>query len=155
MFSLPNYLFGYYISKADGERLKEGAPRTPRRSNLHAGRISVTILFSLSRQENTLRMESAMPADLTANFQKLDAKSRHVVQLLAVSHRMMKPQEIASLSSQSGWIDSRGKSLTKAEIARLVSSLMNKSILLKGSYSNVYYRTSTAKCASGTSDTAA
>ncbi len=78
-----------------------------------------------------------MPADLTTKYRKLEAKTRHVVQLLAVSDLTMNRQDIASLSSRSGWKDSRGKSLTKTEIGELVNLLMNKAILLKGSYSSV------------------
>ncbi|MCA9212117.1 MAG: hypothetical protein KDB27_03555, partial [Planctomycetales bacterium] len=78
-----------------------------------------------------------MPADLTTKYRKLDAKTRHVVQLFAVSDLIMNRQDIVSLSSESGWTDSRGKSLTKTEIGKLVNSLMSKDILLQGSYSSM------------------
>ena len=79
-----------------------------------------------------------MPVDnLRASYTRLDAGSRHVLQLSALSDATLNRQELAALSSKSGWTDSNGKRLTKTDISSIVAKLLGQTFLVQGSYSSV------------------
>jgi superfamily II DNA or RNA helicase len=79
-----------------------------------------------------------MPTDkLCAIYTRLDAKSRHVLQLCALSDQAVNRGELSVLSSESGWKDRDGKRLTKTAMGPLVAKLLQRKFLVQGSYSNV------------------
>ena len=79
-----------------------------------------------------------MPADnLYASYTRLDAKSRHLLQLCALSDETLNRQNLAALSSKSGWTDTNGKRLTKTAIGQIVTKLLGRKFLVQGSYSSV------------------
>ncbi len=79
-----------------------------------------------------------MAADkLYARYARLDAKSRHVLQVCALTDEVLNRQDLTVLSSQSGWTDRSGKRLTKKDLGQLVDKLVRQDLLRKGAYSNV------------------
>ncbi len=79
-----------------------------------------------------------MPADnLCARYARLDAKSRHVLQLCALSDETLNRQDLAALSRKSGWTDTNGKRLAKTGIGPIVTKLLGQRFLVQGSYSSV------------------
>ena len=79
-----------------------------------------------------------MPTDnLCATYTRLDAKSRHVLQLCALSDQAVNRGELSVLSSESGWKDRTGKRLTKTAMGPVVAKLLRQKFLVQGSYSNV------------------
>ncbi|MFV2067073.1 MAG: DEAD/DEAH box helicase [Pirellulales bacterium] len=79
-----------------------------------------------------------MPANnLYARYTRLDAPSRHVLQLFALSDEWLSRQDLAALSSRSGWTDTHGKRLTKTAIGPIIHKLLAKQFLIQGSYSSV------------------
>ena len=99
---------------------------------------SNSIRYEFDNQRNTNWTESAMPlSDLAARYRRLDAPSRHLVQLYAVCDEAMSRQEVLALSKQTGWTDGRGKPLTLTAAGQLVNSLQRKDLLVRGSYSSV------------------
>ncbi len=78
-----------------------------------------------------------MPADnLHAHYARLDAKSRHVLQLCALSDESLSRKDLSALSSKSGWTDSKGKRLNKTSISPIVNKLLGQGFLVQGSYSS-------------------
>ena len=74
---------------------------------------------------------------LYASYVRLDAKSRHILQLCALSDETLTRQDLAALSSNSGWTDTDGKRLTKTSIGPIVNKLLGRTFLVQGSYSSV------------------
>ncbi|NQU21150.1 MAG: hypothetical protein HQ567_07690 [Candidatus Nealsonbacteria bacterium] len=79
-----------------------------------------------------------MPADnLCARYARLDAKSRHILQLCALSDETLNRRDLAALSRKSGWTDTHGKRLAKTGIGPIVTKLLGQRFLVQGSYSSV------------------
>ncbi len=79
-----------------------------------------------------------MPANtLYARYARLDTKSRHVLQLYALSDETLSRRDLADLSSKSNWTDSSGKRLLKKDIGSIVHKLTRQQFLVQGSYSSV------------------
>jgi len=79
-----------------------------------------------------------MPVDnLYASYARLDAKSRHVLQLCALSDESLNRRRLAALSSKSGWADRNGKRLLKKDIGSIFSKLLGQTFLVQGSYSSI------------------
>jgi hypothetical protein len=74
---------------------------------------------------------------LHAAYQKLDAASRHVVQICALSHGALSRKDVAALSNKAGWTDRNGKGLTQTASGQIAERLTRQNLLVRSSYNNV------------------
>ena len=80
-----------------------------------------------------------MPADnLHARYARLDAKSRHVLQLYALSDEALNRKDLAALSNKTGWTNRNGKRLTQTDVSTIVNKLLKQDFLVRGSYSSIW-----------------
>ncbi len=75
--------------------------------------------------------------NLHAAYQKLDAAARHVIQICALSPKVLGRKDIAALSNKSGWKDRNGKGLTQAATGQIIEKAQRQNLLVRSSYGSV------------------
>ncbi len=71
---------------------------------------------------------------LYSPYSRLDAKSRHILQLFAISDEILNRQGLAELSSKAGWTDTDGKRLAKTAIGPILKKLLKQQLIVEASY---------------------
>ena len=75
--------------------------------------------------------------NLHAAYQKLDAAARHVIQICALSPKVLGRKDVAALSNKSGWKDRNGKGLTQAATGQIIDKASHQNLLVRSSYGSV------------------
>ncbi len=75
--------------------------------------------------------------DLCTLYPRLDAKSRHILQLCALSDTDLNGNNLAVLSRKSGWINAKKQQLSKASIDQVIKKLVRQEFLVSTAYSSV------------------
>ncbi len=68
-------------------------------------------------------------------YQRLDLKSRVILQICALSDSNVKPDQVVQLTKQAGWKDGRGKSLLKTDAQKVMKALQKRNLLSTNYYS--------------------
>ncbi len=72
--------------------------------------------------------------DHSTKYPRLDAHSRHLLQVFALLDESTSRQDLAAISKNSGWADTSGKAPSKTTVSQTITKLLKQDFLLKGSY---------------------